>query len=429
MRYAPIDPVLFKNNRERLTKLLKGKSLAILNANDIMPTNADGSMGFKQNSDLFYLSGIDQEESILLLFPDCPDPKMREILFIRETNEHIATWEGYKYTKAHAREVSGIEKVLWLGQLERTLYTLIFEAEHIYLNTNEHGKGMVLPQSREERFVDWTRQRFPLHHYERLAPLMHQLRAIKQPQEVALIQEACRITKLGFERVARFLKPGISEYEIEAEFAHEFLRNRANGFAYEPIIASGANSCVLHYVANNQVCQEGHVLLLDVAANYANYNADLTRTLPVSGRFTKRQKDVYQSVLRTFKFAKTLLRPGLLADNYHKEIGTFVEKELLALGLLSSQDIANQDPEWPAYKKYLMHGVSHHLGLDVHDVGSKYRPFEQGMVFTCEPGIYIKEEGLGIRIENDILITENGNVDLMADIPLEIDEIEDLMSG
>jgi Xaa-Pro aminopeptidase len=428
MRYQPIDPLLFRQNRERLYPLLKPNALVLLNANDIMPTNADGSMGFKQNSDLFYLSGIDQEETVLLLYPDCPNPKFREVLFVRETNEHIATWEGYKYTKTHASQVSGIEKVLWLSQLDRILNSLVFEAEHLYLNTNEYPTGLVLPQSREERFVHQMQQRYPLHRYERLAPLMHRLRAIKQAHEITLLQEACRITKLGFERVARFVKPGVMEYEVEAELAHEFIRNRSEGFAYQPIIASGANACVLHYVANNQPCHDGDLLLLDVAANYANYNADLTRTIPVNGRFTPRQRAVYEAVLRTFKFATSLLRPGTLHEEYHQEVGRYVEKELLALGLLRSHDIAQQDPDWPAYKKYLMHGVSHQLGLDVHDVGSKYRPFEAGMVFTCEPGLYIKAEGMGIRLENDILITEQGPVDLMAHIPLEIDEIEDLMN-
>ncbi len=429
MKYHPIDPQLFVSNRERLTALLQPRSLAILNANDVLPTNADGTLRFRQNNDLFYLSGIDQEESILLLFPDCPDPKHREVLFLRETNERIAVWEGYKYTKDHARAVSGIQTVYWTHQFDNILRTLVFEAERLYLNTNEHTRAEVVVETRDARFVADFQRRFPLHRYERLAPLMHGLRAIKLPQEVELLSEAIRITEAGFRRVLGFVKPGVWEFEIEAELLHEFVRQRSRGFAYEPIVASGANACVLHYLFNNQQCQAGDVILLDVAAEYANYNADLTRSIPVSGRFTPRQRAVYDAVLRVFREAKAMLRPGTVWDEYHREVGLVMESELKGLGLLSQKDIDDQNPDWPAYKKYFMHGTSHFLGLDVHDVGNKYRPFEPGMVFTCEPGIYIPEEGLGIRLENNILITEGGNLDLMAGIPLEAEEVEGLMEG
>lgn len=428
MKYHPIDAPLFVGNRQRLVNLLKPKSVAILNANDILPTNADGTMRFRQNNDLFYLSGIDQEETILLLFPDCPDEKHREVLFLRETNERIAVWEGYKYTKEHARQVSGIQTIYWLSQFDNILKTLVFEAENLYLNTNEHTRASVETQTRDARFIRQMQRRFPLHRYERLAPLMHGLRAIKQPQELDLLREAIRITEDGFRRLLGFVKPGVWEYEIEAELLHEFVRQRSQGFAYEPIVASGASACVLHYVANNQQCQPGDVILLDVAAEYANYNADLTRCLPVSGRFTDRQRAVYAAVLRVMREAKMMLRPGTIWDEYHKEVGKIMESELKGLELLTQKEIDDQNPNWPAYKKYFMHGTSHFLGLDVHDVGNKYRPFEPGMVFTCEPGIYIPEEGLGIRLENNVLITENGNVDLMDRIPVEAEEIEELMN-
>lgn len=429
MRYSPIDQKLFVENRRRLTTLLKPKSLAILNANDIMPTNADGTMGFKQNSDLFYLTGVDQEETILLIFPDHPDPKFREVLFLRETNEIIAVWEGEKLTKEQARAATGIQSIYWTHQYETVFGNIVFEAESVYLNTNEHTRNDSYVQSRDARFIQDFKSRYPLHNLVRLAPLMHQLRAVKQPEEIALLQRACDITKQGFERVLKFVKPGVHEFEIEAELLHEFVRNRSKGFSYQPIIASGANACVLHYIQNDQVCKDGDILLLDVAAEYANYGADLTRSIPVNGRFTKRQRDVYDAVLRVFKAAKGLLAPGNIWDEYHQEIGRIMESELIGLGLITKEDIEKQDPDLPAYKKYFPHGTSHFLGLDIHDVGNKYRRFEAGMVFTCEPGIYIREEGVGIRLENDILITENGNVDLMAHIPLEAEEIEEWMNG
>lgn len=428
MKYLPINNALFIGNRERLSTLLKPKSVAIFNSNDPMPTNADGTMGFQQNSDLFYLSGIDQEESIILLFPDAPDPKHREVLFIKETSELIAIWEGYKYTKEHAREVSGIQTVYWTSQFEAVLTTIVFEAEAIYLNSNEHIRNHSFVQTRDVKFILWAKENFPLHRFERVAPLMHQLRMIKSALEIQQLSEAMRITELGFRRLLNFVKPGVTEYEIEAELLHEFVRNRSKGFAYQPIIASGASACVLHYIENSRVCKEGDLILLDVAAEYANYNADLTRTIPVSGRFSTRQRAVYDAVHRAFNFAKSILQVGTLWDEYQREVEHFIESELIGLGLFSKQDVANQNPNTPLYKKYFMHGVSHHLGLDVHDVWNKYRRFEAGMVFTIEPGIYIREEGLGVRLENNILITETGNIDLMGNIPMEAEEIETLMN-
>ncbi len=428
MRYSPIDKNLFVENRRRLAGLMVPKSMAILQANDIMPTNADGTMGFRQSSDLFYLSGVDQEETVLLIFPEHPDEKYREVLFVRETNEHIAVWEGEKLTKEQAREVSGIQTIFWTHQYETTMRQIVFEAERVYLNTNEHTRNESLVQTRDARFIQEFRGKYPLHTLARLAPLMHSLRAIKQPQEVELLEEACGITKKGIERLLAFVKPGVMEYEIEAELLHEFIRNRSRGFAYTPIVASGANACVLHYIQNNQECKDGDVILLDVGAEYANYGADLTRSIPVNGRFTKRQRQVYDAVLRVFRYASSRLIVGNVWDEYHVEVGEFMEKELIDLGLITTEDIKNQDSDWPAYKKYFPHGTSHFLGLDVHDVGNKYRRFEPGMVFTCEPGIYIPSEGLGIRLENDILITADGNRDLMENIPIEADEIEELMN-
>lgn len=428
MRYEKIDTPFFIQNRQRLYKLLKPKSMAILNANDVMPTNADGTMGFKQNSDLFYLSGIDQEETILVLFPQHPDPKFREVLFVRETNETIAVWEGEKLSKTQATERSGIERVYWTHQFETIFSQMVFEADYVYLNTNEHARSDSLVQSRDARYIQNFKERYPLHRLERLAPLTYYLRATKQPQEIELIKKAIGITHDGFLRVLKFVKPDVQEYEIEAEFAHEFLRQRSKGFAYTPIIASGKNSCVLHYIENNQTCKEEDILLLDVAAEYANYNADLTRCIPVSGRFTPRQREVYEAVLRVMKAARAMLIPGNVLDDYQAEVAKVMESELLGLGLLTKHDIEKQDPDLPAYKKYFMHGTSHLLGLDVHDVGSRYRKFAPGMIFTCEPGIYIRKEELGIRLENNILITETGNTDLMAHIPIEADEIEELMN-
>jgi len=429
MKYTPINSQLFIENRKRFAKKLKPNSIAVFNSNDIMPTSADGSMMFVQNTDIFYLSGIDQEESILVIFPDAKEEANREILFLKETNEHIAIWEGHKYTKEEATTTSGIRRIFWMKDFFVTFNALISEAENVYLNTNEHTRAVVEVQTRDSRFIKFCQERYPLHNYSRSAPIMHELRAIKSKYEVDLMQNACNITEKGFRRLLGFVKPGVKEYEIEAELIHEFVRNRSRGFAYGPIIASGASACILHYTDNNKECKSGEVILLDVAAEYGNYASDLTRCLPINGKFTPRQKEVYNAVLRVMRAAIKMLVVGNNITDYHKEVGKLMEKELIALGLLNENEVEKQKPGAPLYKKYFMHGTSHFLGLDVHDVGSKYRLFEAGMVFTCEPGIYIPEEGLGIRLEDDILITENGPVNLMANIPIEADDIEKLMAN
>ncbi|MCW3071525.1 MAG: X-Pro aminopeptidase [Bacteroidetes bacterium] len=428
MKYTAIDPNLFIENRKRFAASLKPNSIALFVSNDIMPTNADGSMGFVQNSDLFYLTGVDQEETILLIYPDAKNNSQKEVLFVRETNETIAIWEGAKLNQSESTKVSGIKTVLWSNNFDSFLKGLIFQAEHVYLNSNEHSRRYIDIETAEMRFNKGIMAKFPLHKYERSAPVMHKLRAIKSKYEVDLIQQACNITEKGFRRLLGFVKPGVMEYEIEAELVHEFVRNRSRGFAYGPIIASGFNACVLHYVDNNKECKAGDVILLDVAAEYGNYASDLTRCVPVSGKFTPRQKQVYNAVLRVMKAATAMLTVGNTIPEYHKAVGSLMEKELLGLGLITMDEIKNQSPEWPAYKKYFMHGTSHFLGLDVHDVGDFNRKLEAGMVFTCEPGIYIREENLGIRLENDILVTADGPVDLMKNIPLEAEEIEALMA-
>ena len=427
MRYEKIDSKLFISNRERLRSLLKPNSMVIVQSNDVLPTNADGTFGFRQNNDIFYLSGIDQEETILILFPDFPDEKFREILLIRQTSEHIKVWEGEKLSKKQAYEISGIEKVIWTSNFETILRKLIFLADHVYLNLNEHDGGVWSFETRERRFIAEFKLKFPLHRIERLAPLLQQLRVIKQPIEIDLIKKAIEITNKGFIRMAKFLKPKVEEFELEAELIHEFLRNRSRGHAFAPILASGKSACVLHYVTNNNQCNSGEVILMDFGAEYANYNADITRCLPVNGKFSERQKEVYSAVLNVMKAAKKMLFVGNTMENMRKEVGKIMEFELIKLGLLKQDEVDNQNEDAPLYKKYFSHGISHHLGLDVHDVGNRYEVFKVGMVFTCEPGIYITEEKLGIRLENDILITENGIEDLMTNIPIEIEEIEALM--
>lgn len=428
MKYSAINNNLFIENRKRFAASLKPNSIALFTSNDIMPTNADGSMGFVQNSDLFYLSGVDQEETILLFYPDAVNGAHKEVLFVKETSELIAIWEGAKLNKQQATETSGIKNVMWNKDFDMFLQSVIFQAEHIYLNSNEHTRRHIDTETLEMRFNKKIISKFPLHKVERSAPIMHKLRAIKSKYEVELIQQACNITEKGLRRLLGFVKPGVMEYQIEAELVHEFISNRSRGFAYGPIIASGANACVLHYVENNKECKAGDVILLDVAAEYGNYASDLTRCLPVSGKFTARQKQVYNAVLRVMKGATAMLTVGNLIPEYHKAVGTMMEKELVDLGLITMDDIKKQNPEWPAYKKYFMHGTSHFLGLDVHDVGDFNRKLEAGMVFTCEPGIYIPEENLGIRLENDILVTAKGPDDLMKNIPLEAEEIESLMN-
>jgi Xaa-Pro aminopeptidase len=428
MKYESINPNLFIENRKRFAASLKPNSIALFVSNDILPTNADGAMGFVQNSDLFYLSGVDQEETILFIYPDAATGAHKEILFVKETSEQIAIWEGAKLTKEEATKTSGIKNVQWFHHFEQVIKPIMFQAQNIYLNSNEHTRRYIDTQTAEMRFNKRIMEQYPLHSIERSAPIMHKLRAIKSDIEIDLIQKACNITEKGFRRVLNFVKPGVMEYEIEAELIHEFVRNRSNGFAYGPIIASGHSACVLHYVENNKECKDGDVLLLDVAAEYANYRSDLTRCIPVNGKFNARQKNVYNAVLRVMKAATNMLVVGNTFTEYNKAVGQLMEKELVDLGLITMDDIKKQNPDLPAYKKYFMHGTSHFLGLDVHDVGDFGRKMEAGMVFTCEPGIYIPNESLGIRIENNILVTEKGPVDLMKNIPIEVEEIETIMA-
>ncbi|HLV63164.1 aminopeptidase P N-terminal domain-containing protein [Galbibacter sp.] len=429
MKYDLIDSNLFVKNRQKFMARMKPNSIAVINSNDVYPIGADSTMPFQQARDLFYLSGVDQEESILVLFPDAYEKKHREVLFVRETNPHIAVWEGEKLSKEKALKVSGIETTYWLQDFDRVFYELMTEAETVYFNTNEHYRQSVETQTREDRFILKCKAKFPAHKWEKSNPILQDLRGTKEEQEIALIQQACKITEKGFKRILGFVKPGVWEYEIEAEFMHEFLRNRSRGFAYTPIVASGNNANVLHYVVNNQQCKEGDLLLLDVGAEYANYASDMTRTIPVSGRFTARQKEVYSAVLNVKKLATQMLVPGTMWKEYHEEVGRLMTSELIGLGLLDKADVQNQDPSWPAYKKYFMHGTSHHIGLDTHDYGPLKKPMQPNMVYTVEPGIYIPEEGFGIRLEDDVVIQESGEpFNLMAGIPLEIEEIEDWMN-
>ena len=426
MRHAPIDPQLFVANRKRLAALLPPNSLAVIGSNDVLPGNADATLPFRQNSDLFYLTGIEQEESVLLLYPDAQDEKLREVLFIRESNPHLVTWEGHKLDAAEARQISGVARVESGGEFPSTFHRLMCECEHVFLNLNEHKRAASSVKSRAQRLVKWVKNRYPLHDYRRLAPLLHGLRAVKSDVETALLRKACEITEAGFRRVCRFVKPGVTETEIEAEYAHEFIR-RNGQFAYPPIVASGKNACVLHYIQNDQVCRKGDLLLLDVAASYANYNADLTRTIPVGGKFSRRQRQVYDAVLRVLRAASQAAVPGKLPKDWQEESGQFMEKELVDLGLLKPADIKNQDHDKPAYKKYFMHGIGHPLGLDVHDVAPATGPIQAGWVLTVEPGIYVREEGFGIRLENDIIVREGGNVNLLEKVPIEAGDVETLM--
>ena len=429
MKYTAPDASLFVLNRKNFAQRLKPKSIAIFNANDEQLRSGDQNFAFKQNPDLFYLSGIDQEQSILILFPDCPNPIYREVLFLRQTNDHIKVWEGHKYTKEGAQQASGIQQIFWLDEFWTVLQSIIHYAENIYLNTNENDRSVYEVPYRDLRFIQQLKERYPLHQYERSALILRDLRPVKSEIEVQLTKKACEITRDAFVRVLKFTKPGVTEYEIEAEIIHEFIRQRATGHAYNPIIASGPNANILHYNDNIQVCKAGDVILFDFGAEYANYNADMSRSIPVSGRFSPRQKEVYNTVLRVMRAATKLLVSGTIWNEYHDEVGRIMEAELIGLGLLDKQAVVKQNPAAPLYKKYFMHGTSHHLGIDVHDFASRYKAFEVGNILTCEPGIYIPEEGLGIRIENNILITKNGNIDLMADIPVEVEELEDIMNG
>ncbi|WP_075343363.1 aminopeptidase P family protein [Tenacibaculum agarivorans] len=429
MKYLPINKDLFIKNRKNFMAQMKPNSLAVFNSNDIYPVSADSTLPFEQHRDIFFLSGVDQEESILIVYPDCPKENLREILFLRETNEHIAVWEGEKLTKEKAFDTSGVKTVFWLQDLEKVLAELMAYAETVYINTNEHYRAKIETETREARFTKWLLAKYPAHSVAKSNPILQRLRSVKNQIEIDLMQKACDITEKGFRRVLDFVKPDVWEYEIEAEFAHEFLRNRSKGFAYTPIIASGKNANVLHYIENNQQCKDGDLILFDVAAEYANYSSDMSRTIPVSGRFTDRQKAVYNAVNRVKNEATKMLVPGAIWSDYHVEVGKLMTSELLGLGLLDKADVQNEDPSWPAYKKYFMHGTSHHIGLDTHDYGLLHEPMQANMIFTVEPGIYIPDEGFGIRLEDDVVIQEQGEpLNLMKNIPIEAEEIEELMN-
>lgn len=428
MKYQQIDRNLFIKNRKNFMAKMKPSSIAFFNSNDIYPICADSTMPFQQHRDIFYLSGVDQEESVLILFPDAPNQKHKEVLFLKETNEHIAIWEGEKLTKEKALESSGIKTVYWLQDMEKVIFELMTQSDTVYINTNEHYRANVETETRETRFTNWLVQKYPAHSVAKSNPILQRLRSVKDSIEIDLLQTACNITEKGMRRVLDFVKPGVMEYEIEAEYMHEFLRNRSKGFSYTPIIASGNNANVLHYIENNQECKSGDLILIDVGAEYANYSSDMTRTIPVNGKFSQRQKEVYNAVLRVKNEATKLLVPGALWAEYHIEVGKLMTSELLNLGLLDKVDVKNENIDWPAYKKYFMHGTSHHMGLDTHDYGLLWEPMKANMVFTVEPGIYIPEEGFGIRLEDDLVIQEKGEpFNLMRNIPIEADEIESLM--
>jgi Xaa-Pro aminopeptidase len=427
MKAIPLPAALFTLNRERLVKKLLPRSLAVLNANDFMPTNADGTMGHLQNADLFYLTGVHQEETILLLAPDAFDPNHREILFLREPSEHLKIWEGHKLTKESATKISGIKNVKWLSEFPVIFRQLMCELDNVYLNSNEHQRADTTVETRDSRFIRDCQRNFPLHRYHRLAPLMHELRVVKSRYEIDAIQAACDLTGKGFRRALKFVKPCVNETEVEAAFAHEFIRHKGQ-FAYPPIIASGANNNILHYGQNDQVCKKGDLLLLDVGAGLGNYMSDMTRTIPVSGKFSRRQRQVYDAVLRIFQAQVAALVPGKTTKDLRLECEERTAKECVDLGLLKMSEVKKQKPDAPAVKKFFMHGVSHSIGLDVHDVMKVDAKIAPGWVLTVEPAIYIPAEGFGIRIENTILVTENGQRDLMAGIPIEADEIEALMN-
>ena len=427
MKYESINPNLFINNRSLLANKLKENSIAIFNSNDVMPTNSDGTMPFKQNSDLFWLTGVDQEESLFAITKK--NGKIEEFLFVKETNEHIAIWEGAKLSKDSATKNSGIKNIYWLSDIEKLLNKEISNTAFLYLNKNIHSRATSLVQTRDDRFREQIMKKFPDKSIDEIAPIMHELRFIKSDLEIGLMQKACDITEKGLRRILPIIKPGIAEFEIEAELMHEFLSNRSAGFAYQPIIGSGLDSCVLHYIDNNKRCLDGDILLMDFGAEYANYASDLTRTVPVNGKFSERQKNIYNAVHRVMKEATNMLRPGTDHKQMQQEVIKIMEEELIGLGLFDRLDVKNQDPKNPYYRKYFMHGTSHSLGLDVHDVGDTTTPMQPGMVFTCEPGIYIREEGIGIRLENDVLVTTGDPDDLMKNIPIDLKEIEDLMNN
>lgn len=428
MKYLPLNSKLFIENRKRFVKKMFSHSIAIFNSNDELTSNGDALYPFRQNSDLLWLCGIDQEDTMVILYPDNPDPKHREVLVMTRPNELKEKWDGHRLTAEEGKAISGIQQIVWLDEIDALLQRWMHEAKNVYLNTNENDRKSNTPPTRDYRFAMQMREQFPLHLYQRAAPIMKELRSVKTKYEIEVIQQAVDITEKTFRRLLKFIKPGVWEHEIQAEIMHEFLRNRATGEAYSSILASGDRARTLHYVFNNQECKSGEVILMDFGAAYGHYNADLTRSVPVSGKFTKRQKEVYNACLRLHKFAKNLLKPGITIQEYHDKIGVEAGKEFIKIGLLTKEDIKNQNPANPAYRKYLYHGVSHHLGVDVHDLApSFFRPIPDGAVLTVEPGIYIEEEQLGIRIENNVWVKKSGNVDLMKNIPIEADEIERLM--
>lgn len=402
-------------------------SMVIFHSADQMPKTADQYFPFRQNSDLFYLTGISQEDTVLVIAPDLPQESFREVLFILKTTEELSTWEGDKLTPSEASAISGIREVKFIDDFDKLLPVWMYDVQKVYFNHNEHGRFASPVRSRDHRNALKMKELYPMHDYKRIAPVMHRLRSIKSDTEIALMQKACDITRQAFDTVLKFVKPGVGEYEIEAEISREFIRNRSEGHAYDPIIASGKNACILHYKENKNICRDGDLILFDFGASWANYAADLSRTIPVNGQYTDRQKAVYNAVLRTFKAARSMLRPGTLLAEYQQEVGKMIEKELIALKVLNEKDVRDQDPHNPLYRKYFMHGTSHFIGLDVHDVGNRHEPIREGMAFTCEPGIYLPDEAIGVRIENDVIVTKQEPVDLMADIPIEADEIEDAM--
>lgn len=430
MRYPQIPSSLFIKNRQNFTAKMEPNSIAILTSNDIMPNNADDVMGFAQNNELFYLSGVDQEESVLVLYPDAANPDNREMLFVKETSDLIKIWEGEKLTQEKAFEVSGVKNVKWVQDFELAIQYMAFDADTFYLGHNEHKKTLTAEMNtQQDRMISWCKEKYPLHNYKRVAKITREIRQIKSEEEIKLMQKAADISIGGFERVLKAVKPGMLEYELEAELTYEFIRKGARGHAFMPIIASGGNACALHYNTNDSICNDGDMILMDFGVCYANYNSDTTRCFPVNGKFSDRQKEVYSAVLHCLKEGSKLLKPGVVSAQYEKEMALLVEEQLIKLGVLNTEEVKNQDPDKPLYKQYFMHGTAHYIGLDVHDVGLYTRPFEVGMVVTCEPGIYISDEGIGCRLENDILITENGNINLTVAMPIEIEDVEAIMNG
>jgi Xaa-Pro aminopeptidase len=429
MKYLPLNPAIFIKNRKRFVASMLPNSIAVFVSNDEWPSNGDALHGFKQNSDLFWLSGIVQEDSMVVLYPDCPDPKYREVLVLVKPNALKEKWDGKRLRAQEATAISGIKTIVWLDSLDALLQGWIHLADTIYLDSNENDRKASLVRSREYRFIDEMKQTYPLHQYQRAAKIMKELRGIKTKEEIEVVQQAIDITENTFRRLLKFIKPGVAEYEIEAEIWHSFLSQRATGPAYGSIIASGDNARTLHYVSNNGVCNDGELILMDFGAEYGGYNADLTRTIPVNGKFSARQKTVYNACLHLHNYAKKILKPGISIIDYTDKVGEEATQQFIKIGLLTKSDVKNENPENRAYRKYLYHGISHHLGIDVHDLGTRTAPIKAGMLFTIEPGIYIEEEQMGIRIENNVWITKNGSIDLMKNIPITVEDIESIMKS